>query len=417
METRRPGHHRETRRAGPQRTIYLRRRAAAALVFVLVACSGDEPGSADDLATWLTEPEYQFSDAPDQDVLFSIVPDLRVDSDRNRILVLDYQESVLSAWTPEGSLVFVVGGKGGGPGEFMFPTRIHFVEDGGFYVREGSGTRFTYYTADGVLERAVTESTPSLTYDRFGLELRASTGDGGYLAFPRIGVTGPGDPNFGGDRYPVLRVRLADSVRWLPPEPIFWVSQRNAWHAVKLPGVDGASLLGQLFTDMDWPEFEPGAAVVMRRTGGPGSVEFIELDAAGDTVWQRTMQLEPRKLTPERIREEADSFAAVMQFPGIPLSVVRQAWEESLYKPEYLPAAIGFRLTSSGEVWLKTFERSDTLRAYYSVRRGDMSAEPRRILVPEGLRVFDATDTHVWGIGLDAVGQPHVVGRRLVPPS
>ena len=416
METRRPGHHRETRRAGPQRTIYRRWHATAAALFLLVACGCDEPGSADDLATWLTESEYQFSDAPDQDVLFSIMPYLRVDPDRNRILVLDYQEAVLSAWTPDGSLIFVVGGKGGGPGEFMFPTGIHFVEDGGFYVREGSGKRFTYYTADGVLERAVTGSTASLTYDRFGLDLRASTGDGGYLAVPRIGWGGADDPNLKVDRYPLLRVQRADRARWFPPEPIFWMSLRNTYQFVGLREED-PWVIGQLFGDLDHAKFEPGVAVVMRRNGGPGAVELIELNPDGDTIWLRQLQIEPRRLTPERIREEADSFAAVMQLPGIPPSEVRQAWEESLYKPEYLPAAIDFRLTSSGEVWLKSFERSDTLRAYYSVHRGDMSAEPRRILVPEGLRVFDATDTHVWGIGLDALGRPHVVGRRLVSPS
>ena len=77
-------------------------------------------------------------------------------------------------------------------------------------------------------------------------------------------------------------------------------------------------------------------------------------------------------------------------------------------------------LTASGEVWLTTFEksgRSDTLAVYYAVRRGDMTGRPRRVLLPESMSFHDATDTHVWGIWKDSLDVPHVVGRRLVPPS
>ncbi len=74
----------------------------------------------------------------------------------------------------------------------------------------------------------------------------------------------------------------------------------------------------------------------------------------------------------------------------------------------------GIVATASGEVWLKTFERSDTLVVYHAVRRGDMTGEPRRVLLPESISFRDATDTHVWGIWKDSLGVPHVVGRRLV---
>lgn len=94
-----------------------------------------------------------------------------------------------------------------------------------------------------------------------------------------------------------------------------------------------------------------------------------------------------------------------------------QAFEESLYKPEYLPAADGIFLSVSDEVWLRTLDRVDTLRVYYTIPRGDASAEPRRVLLPESMRAEDATATHVWGTREDPMGVPYVVGRRLIPPQ
>lgn len=94
-----------------------------------------------------------------------------------------------------------------------------------------------------------------------------------------------------------------------------------------------------------------------------------------------------------------------------------EAFEEALYKPEYLPAADRIFLSAADEIWLRTFERVDTLRVYYTIPRGDTSGEPRRVLLPEGLQAEDATATHVWGTRDDPLGVPYVVGRRLRPPQ
>ena len=102
---------------------------------------------------------------------------------------------------------------------------------------------------------------------------------------------------------------------------------------------------------------------------------------------------------------------------GMSARDVHDAFMEGFYRPEYLPAVDGSPvLTASGEVWLRAFEVSDqdTLRTYYVLRRGDMEDEPRRVLLPEWLRVHDATGTHVWGVWRDSMDRPHVVGRRLV---
>ena len=376
-----------------------------------MACGEGGPRAAD-AVTWVTEAEYKFGGDPEQDVLFSQVRVLRADPYRDRVFVLDLQDAELSVWTPDGSLDFVLGGRGEGPGEFTLPTRVEFVDSGSFYVREGWGSRFTYYVADGTLADTDPGTPTLLRYQDYGLKLEAPTGDGGYLGLPQIGSSVFVERGI--DRYPMLRVRRSDSGKWLDPEPVFWLNSRNREHPIEL-GEGRTAWVGQVFGDSDLTWFEPATAVVGRRTGGEGVVELIELDQDGDTTWSRRLTFEPQQLTPERIRDRGDYVLANVAIPGMSPRALRQAWEAGLYKPEYLPAAKGILLTASGEVWLTTFETSDTLAVYYAVQRGDLTGQPRRILLPESLTFHDATRTHVWGIWRDSLDVPYVVGRRVVP--
>ena len=389
-----------------------RRRAWLLAAVLPTACSDSDSGSVEvDSAEWSTEAEYSISGSPEQDVLFSQVAVILVDPYRNRVFVLDAQDAEVSVWTPEGSLVFAVGGKGEGPGEFVLPTRIAVVDSSTFYVREGFGSRFTYYASDGTLKGTVPGVPASLTYRDYPLTVEAPTGTGGYLALPQIGSRHFVDRGI--ERYPLVHVRQSDNGEWIAPEPIFWLDSRNRSHPIKL-GEDRTAWMGQSFGDSDLRSIEPGRAVVGRRTGGAGVVELIELAANGDTTWVRRLQLEPQRLTSEMIREQGDYLLANITIPGVAPLRLRQAWEEGLYRPEYLPAARNMLLTTSGEVWLTTFERSDTLAVYYAIRRGDTTGQPRRVLLPQSLWLHDATETHVWGVWRDSLGVPYVVGRRLV---
>ena len=379
-----------------------------------MACEESEPGWGNS-PTWLTEAEYRFSGDPDRDVLFSQVPVLRTDPHDDRVFVLDLQDTELSVWTPEGSLAFVLGGKGEGPGEFTYPTRVEFVDGGSFYVREGRGSRFTHYAADGSSLRTDAGAPTSFMYQGYALTLEAPAGNGGYFAVPRIGSGVRVKREV--DRYPLLYISRSVGEEWHAPVPLFRLDRRNRQHPIEL-GEDRTAWVRQRYGNSDLTAFAPGTAVIRRRAGGKGTVELIELDADGDTVWLRKLQFEPLKLTPGMIRERGDFVVANLTIPGVSPGRLRQAWEEGLHKPEYLPAAKGMVLTASGEVWLTTFEssaRSDTLAVYHAIRRGDMTGQPRRVLLPESISLHDATDTHVWGIWKDPLGVPHVVGRRLVP--
>ena len=220
-------------------------------------------------------------------------------------------------------------------------------------------------------------------------------------------------------RRPLLRVRRSNNAQWQDPEPLLWLDVRNRALAARFP--DGGTRFGlQPFGDADQYRLRPGAAVVMRQRGAPGAVELIEVTGAGDTVWYRHLQFEPRRLTPRMAEEELDRIVDVRAealSSRISRQGLRDVYDEALYRPEYLPTAEEIVLTASDEAWLRTREVSDTLRTHYVVRRGDLEGEPRRVLLPESLRISDATATHVWGVWWDSMDVPHIVGRRLISPG
>jgi len=155
----------------------------------------------------------------------------------------------------------------------------------------------------------------------------------------------------------------------------------------------------------------------MRQKGAPGAVELIEVEVTGDTVWQRVFGTEPRRLTPRMVSVAAAPLLDMLgaRLPGTPRARLEAIYEERLHRPEYVPAVEGPPyLTSSGEVRLRTTELADTLRVHYAVRRGDMARPLRRVLLPEGYWLSDASDTHLWGVVLDELNVPRIVGRRLI---
>lgn len=385
-------------------------RALTSVPALCLACGGDEGATADSTHdTWITEPEYQFGEIPEEDVFFE-GPSLRADPMRDRVFVFNQRNTRISAWTPDGSLLFVVGGTGDGPGEFTQPNRVYVAADGGFSVRNGTGSRFTYFSAAGALAGTVPGANAALDYDGFTVNLEYVE-DGSYVGMPQFPLARPFT------RQPVLRVQRSESGQWLPPEPLLWLDLSSQFRTIRLPqGI--TTFAPQPFGSTDQVRFEPGAVVVMRLQGDPGSVELIEVSTRGDTIWNRHLQFEPRKLTPRMVEDYLDrevEFTLTTTPWRMSPATVRDAFTEGLQVPEHLPAVAGMKLTASGDVWLRGQEASDTLKTYHVVRRGDMDSKPRRVLLPRWFALADATETHVWGIWRDALDVPHVVGRRLVP--
>ena len=230
--------------------------ALLSLLLLCTACE-DPPGPAHEaFATWLTEADYEFGDAPEQEVFFT-VPFLRADPYRGRILVRDRGDKQISAWTPDGSLLFAVGGDGEGPGEFTSPSRIYFAPDGGFSVRDDFGIRFTRYTADGELVETVLAQDGTLEHDGLMLTLEAPAADG-YLGFPLTwAALELGDGGEPVERIPVVHATRSEVGQRRAPEPLFWLDIADRIQDTRFP--DGTGLIGgQPFTDADQAKFPAG---------------------------------------------------------------------------------------------------------------------------------------------------------------
>ena len=385
------------------------------MALVLVAACADRPSRLADQpdTPWVSEAQYQFGDAFAGDALFGMISSLRVSPGGRRVFVLEPYEARVSVWTPEGRRLFDVGGTGEGPGDFMLPYRVH-LGDSWFYVRDQS--RFTYFSTGGTVLRTVPNPPTSVSYQGFPIRVNAHLADGSFLGRPSL----PASIRLGewGDD-PITAVplfRVSETSEGWRHETVFWRNDANALLAVPQGnGLHGYT--GQPFTDADmyWEDPGTGTIVVSRSAGehlGPGETELIEVNATGDTVWKRRMRFEQVGLTRTMVEAVIDDWNSRRDEPN-PRDVV----EGALYLPEYLPAVKIFFLTSSRDIWIQSHERQDTLRVWYSLRRGDNESPPRRVLLPEWLQVLDATDTHVWGVWKDELDIEYVVGRRLVPPS
>ena len=398
------------------------RLAAVALFPVASACNN--PDLADNHsshATWTTEPEYMISGSVDNDVIFQR-PFVQPDPFRNRVLVMDGGTAQISAWTPEGELLFVAGRRGEGPGEFVFPQDL-LVERDGFIVLSGDGSRFARFDAFGGHVESFLGPDTRVGYQGFQIDFGFPK-QGVHVGIPSLGahrITGTdGAPAM--DRYPLVSVRRRDDRSWSEPVPLLTLDRRNGMYAI-LFGDERRMYGPQRYGDSDMFRFLPAGAVIARRRGEPGSIELLKIDGSGDTVWHRRHQFEPRRLTSRMIDDHvADAMESLL--PGLaerpnapPPGAFRQAYREALYTPEYLPVARDLLVSApSNELWLATHEREDSLAVWYAISMGDGDEAPRRVALPERMRVNEANATHVWGIWRDELDVPHVVGRRLVPP-
>ena len=401
---------------------------------VLVAAACDSSSQADSAGAsadfgdpWTTEPEFEFGERMDgdPDANFTIVSDVRILGGGDRVLVAEPQIFRATIWTLDGALIREVGGGGGGPGEFSGGFSVQIGQTG-FHVWDSQ--RFTSFSSEGELIGTIPLPPRSLSFRGLALGFEALLADGSMLARPRV------PPavmlGFGGDdpihEVPVFRL-LDDGGRWRM-DRMAALDVRNRQLTVIPAGssmYEGGINSEQFLGDFDLAWFDPvmGSIVVLRRNLGGGEVELLEIEAAGDTAWARTLAPPQVRLDSEqasgyidRIARQVATMTGSSEGAGPPYQAIRAAVREALYIPDPLPGARWMLGTASGEIWFLTFEMQDGLSVWYSVPRDRHDSAVRRILLPPGIRVMDATDTHVWGVRRDELETQYVVGRRLVPP-
>lgn len=379
--------------------------------------------SASETETWVTEPDFEIGNAFGGPAAFAQVSDVRVTRDGERVFVLEPYLARISVWTPGGDLVLDIEKPGEGPGEFQTPRRVDPGHDG-FSVQDTR--RFTFFAQDGTVLRTVPNPPPVLSFQGFRLQPHLVTESGGYLAVPSIAgnvaAAWTGDNPF--EKVPVLHV-WAQGDRWTM-DTIALLDTRNRNLALRPAGSEWEFTwefhTGQPLADDDLTYFDPqtGSMVIARRNLGDGAIELLEITSPGDTIWHRRFSVEPTSLPAELLEGAIDVLTEHLinrsAMAGQPASAggARALVKDALYAPDPLPPVRDLRGMSTGDVWMQTFEETDTLLVWYSIGRGDNESGLRRVLLPRGFRARDATSSHVWGLRRDSLGVTYLAGRKLV---
>ncbi|MDE2761899.1 MAG: hypothetical protein OXQ94_07285 [Gemmatimonadota bacterium] len=364
--------------------------------------------------TWISHPEFEIGEGPTGTgpAAFGIINTVQLIGD-SLLLVTEPLDFRVTIWTPGGRLVAQVGGPGEGPGEFSWTMSVG-VHREEFYVIDA--VRFTSFSHAGELLGTTPFPPPSLSFRGFGLSPEALLEDGSVLATPSIppaalrGLEGD-DPI---EMAPVFRL-AAEGGRWrMDTIAMRDIRNRN----LSVMGIHG----GQIYGDYDLTFFEPvlGTVVVLRRNLGGGLVELVEINADGDTVLQRRVATSPVTMEQDQLESFIDDLAQQYSKwvpPGSspPYRALRAAIEEAVYIPNPLPGARMVRGTASGEIWFRAIKGVDSHGLWYAVSRDSTASWLRKVLLPPGFTLTDATETHVWGVRRDELGVQYVVGRRLVP--
>ena len=392
----------------------------ATCTLVLSGC--DAPAAPNGfLETWTTEPHYEFGDV-DETRLSQIVH-LDADGLSDRVLVADATAGEVTAWSTDGSLLFAVGRRGEGPGEFFdVPARIQVFPDGSFYVRDGSGRRFTYFDANGRLLRTVSGPPPeAVSWQGFRIRPEARFPDGIFVGTPDIaasiqaGFRG-GEPI---TELPVLLIAPPVAGAWPMPSILLW--ENDATGLLSVQHEHGAFFTGQPFSDDDQIRVDAARATVimLRRNGSPGVVELAEVTSSGDTLWDAQMDLPYRGFEADMKEIWIDRYAPRLVGQGLSVREARTLIDNALHAPEHLAPVSHVVVVTPEAVWLKgngPSEATDTLATWYRVTR-EPSSKLVRVLLPSRFQLMDATRSHVWGVRQDELGLPRIVGRRNVPHS
>lgn len=396
-------------------------RTVLAAIVALGCGEPSEPGPGTEI--WVTEPGFEIGSAHMGPAAFAQVSDVRVSPDGERVFVLEPYLARVSVWTPSGDLVLDMEKPGEGPGEFQTPRSV-VPGPASFLVQDSR--RFTFFAQDGTVLRTVPNPPAVLSFQGFRLLPRLLTERDGYLVVPAI--AGSVAAAWAGDN-PFLEVPVfhvwSRGDRWAM-DTIALLDTQNRDLAVRPAGSEWEFTwqfhTGQPLADHDLTYFDPqsGNLVIARRNLGNGVIELLEITPAGDTIWHRRLAVEPVSLPMELLEGAIDVLTdhvinqSAMAGQRVSEVEARALVEDALYAPDPLPSVRDLRGMSTGELWMQTFEEADTLTVWYVIGRGDNESELRRVLVPTGFRVRDATPTHVWGLRRDPLGVTYVAGRRLV---
>lgn len=381
----------------------------------LIACADEPTITLTPIEEWTAEPEFEIGDQLEGDALFGRIRDVRPTADGSTVYLLDTQSLQVTIWTPAGTLIGRVGGRGEGPGEFSDPGPLILFDD---RFQVGDRARYTTFTLDGDVLR--TDGFPSLLgptsrvgeFTRFQVFAMFGDGSVGGLGLTSWVMDGQ-VPEEGDPAIPVLRASQDDGAWRL--DTLGLLSFRDVFTRIDHPEY-GETMAPQPWIRADHYQMDPwNSSVVISRPlrTHAGALQLIGISLEGDTLWTRQVQPPPIPVTEADIEAAVNELAPFLGADSSGMSPMeRRAIRGSFIIPEYWPATTEIRLMSNGEIWFQPAGHENP-GMWYAVRKGE-EGPIRSVVLPERFRPLDVNATHVWGIRTDELDVQYVAGLRLV---
>jgi hypothetical protein len=306
-----------------------------------------------------------------------------------RIQVLSTDGEPLAQW----------GRHGEGPGEYLFPTWIGYVDDR-LLVLDGRRRRLTHLATDGtVLDTRPFPDHSSGGYDFYHPPFAGV--EGRVILF---GVPPRGIPDRW-DRFPGIVFgpggEILDSLDYrFGLRRIIVERADQGGFGTSHPVVDGAYMA-----------ISPGGSwfVIADNPSENANLSVLRYDV--ETGLRSTLELPlPRVRIP---RAYADSVQAALfdRFDGVVERFGRRAVEEATRVPETIPATDALLVTDEGEVWFRVPNFGPGPDTWYVVSlEGTIRAE---VEVPKGLELMAKQDSVLWAHHQDEYWVSYISRLRL----
>ncbi len=333
-------------------------------------------------------------------------------TDADYVYVLLGREGRVRVFTRAGEFVRDLGGSGEGPGELMTPSGMGWYGSR-LWVADPSSRRFTLFeVATGEAETIPYDVNAPLAYHFLSVVPRVILANGGLVGSPTYSGTRV-IARGGISRLPQLVSDTAGTLR----DTLAVLSLGGGPVEIRAGlAPDARMYLMHSLPDDDLIAFAPegtSAVQVKRRSwegSDPAEFEVTRIGVLGDTLFQRRIAYEPRRVPQGFFAEQ------ISQSLDRPNVVNRRAHARALREfyeqRRYFPPVTTVRVASDGTTWLAGPIEGDE-RVWLVLDAS--GAGIGRVRLPASSSVGSANGAEVWVVERDALDIPYIVRYEIVP--
>ena len=341
---------------------------------------------------------------------FTQAPGVMVDA-AGRVYVRGGQAAEIAVLDPDGSYVRSMGGKGEGPGEFVFIRDMGFVGDT-LWLQNWPMLHTSFFDSAGMhLKTEADHGIPSTGPHTQRTSVPLAGGRGFYVP-----ASGPHDearvrlPMTVGSRSDESRDTLAfrfDDTNMSVAGVGVW-----AFRATVTPPIHRLDPAGNGIVIADWVPDRPETVTIRR------------FDEYGRLTRESTVgaELRPipssvkREFIEEGMKKAKGPYESARRSGQKVRGSLRAAVEEGLLLPDHYAPVEGMLVTRAGRIWLRETTTPDVPEGQWVVLGPDGEAE-FRVSPPEGV-VFRAIDgVRVWATSTNDLDVPFIVLYELARPG